>query len=41
MISMKRDTMPPYWPCRQKALQKLDKLFLASEDARNYMMKKF
>ena len=32
---------PPYWPCRQKALEKLDKLFLASEDARSYMMERY
>jgi colanic acid/amylovoran biosynthesis glycosyltransferase len=32
---------PPYWPCRQKALEKLNKLFLASEDARSYMLKKY
>ena len=32
---------PPYWPCRQYALTKLDKLFLASDDARNYMLKRY
>jgi glycosyltransferase involved in cell wall biosynthesis len=32
---------PAYWPCRRVALMKLDKLFLASEDARNYLLNKY
>ena len=28
---------PPYWPCRTQALGALDKLFLASDHAKNYM----
>jgi glycosyltransferase involved in cell wall biosynthesis len=32
---------PAYWPCRRLALIKLDKLFLASEDARSYLLNKY
>ena len=32
---------PPYWPCRRLALANLDKLFLASDDARNYMLRQY
>jgi len=32
---------PPYWPCRRQALDRLDKLFLASYDARDYMLKRY
>ena len=28
---------PPYWPCRPQALSALEKLFLASDHAKNYM----
>ncbi len=32
---------PPYWPCRLQALALLDKLFLASDNARHYMQKMY
>jgi glycosyltransferase involved in cell wall biosynthesis len=32
---------PPYWPCRRQALKNVDKLFLASDDARDYLLNRY